>query len=190
VTRRSFAVVIGITLSALLQCDAISPKHRSAAPDTSARAPSATRTDRAEQALEDLDRRTAVPLLPMMANHQRENMRDHLVAVQEIISATSTGDFAAVERTSKRIGYSEQMGRMCSHMGLGAPGFTERAIAFHRTADTITAAARQRDHAGVLTALGATLATCTGCHAEFRQQVVDEATWSKLAESTAERPSH
>jgi hypothetical protein len=32
----------------------------------------------------------------------------------------------------------------------------------------------------VLKALGATLQTCTGCHATFRQQIVDEATWNRM----------
>ena len=34
--------------------------------------------------------------------------------------------------------------------------------------------------AGVLTALNETLATCTGCHSTFKQQVVDETTWASL----------
>jgi hypothetical protein len=129
----------------------------------------------------DLDTRTPVPLLPMMANHQKQNMRDHLLAVQEIVAGAAVGDFAAVERASARIGYSEQMGRMCTHMGAGAPGFTERALEFHHTADGIAAAAREQDQPKVLQALGATLARCTGCHAEYKQRVVDEATWKRLS---------
>jgi DNA-binding MarR family transcriptional regulator len=38
-------------------------------------------------ALDRMDTRAPVPLLPMMANHQKQNMRDHLVAVQEIVAA-------------------------------------------------------------------------------------------------------
>jgi hypothetical protein len=30
-----------------------------------------------------------------------------------------------------------------------------------------------------MTALSATLQTCTACHAAWKQQVVDEATWQK-----------
>jgi len=37
----------------------------------------------------------------------------------------------------------------------------------------------------VLRALGSTLQTCTGCHAKFRQSVVDEATWSFLTSTPA-----
>ena len=149
------------------------------APSTSTGAPT-TPTSGPQEALDRLDTRAPVPLLPMMANHQKQNMRDHLLAVQEIILALATDDFAAIERSAGRIGFSEPMGQMCSHMGAGAPGFTEQALAFHHTADTIAEAARQRDRAAVTRALGATLQTCTGCHAVFRQSVVDETTWNRL----------
>lgn len=135
----------------------------------------------AANALDHADSRNPVPLLPMMAHHQKQSMRDHLVAVQEVVTALASDDFAGVESASQRIGFSEQMGRMCTHMGAGAPGFTEQALEFHRTADRITAAARARDRNGVLTELGATLRTCTSCHAEWKQQVVDEATWQRLS---------
>jgi mono/diheme cytochrome c family protein len=77
------------------------------------------------------------------------------------------------------------MGQMCAHFGAAAPGFTDKALEFHRTADTIAAAAKEQDRAAVLKALGATLQTCTGCHATFRQQIVDEATWNRLTGTPA-----
>jgi len=132
------------------------------------------------------DSRLPLPLLPHMAQHQRQNMRDHLAAVQEIIAAVSLSDFAGVAKASARIESSEQMQRMCSHMGMGAPGFTEMALNFHHTADTIGAAARKGDQKEVLKALSATISTCVKCHETYRQQVVDEATWSRL---TAAKPS-
>jgi len=134
-------------------------------------------------AYEKLDARKAVPLLPMMANHQKQNMRDHLLAVQEIVAAVASDDFAAVEKAAGRIGYSEQMGQMCTHMGAGAPGFTEQALAFHHTADRIADAAKKKDKAQVLVELNATLQTCTACHAQWRQQLVDEAGWQKATAS-------
>jgi hypothetical protein len=135
-------------------------------------------------ALDGMDARTPVPLLPMMANHQKQNMRDHLVVVQEIVAALAADDFAGIERATGRIGFSEQMSQMCTHMGAGAPGFTEQALAFHHTADGIAAAARERDRGRVLSELSATLKTCTTCHATWKQQVVDDATWQRLS-STA-----
>jgi hypothetical protein len=55
-------------------------------------------------ALDEMDTRTPVPLLPMMANHQKQNMRDHLVAVQDIVHGLATNDFDAIGKAAKRIG--------------------------------------------------------------------------------------
>ena len=129
---------------------------------------------------EALDQRQSVPLPPMMAQHQKENMRAHLVAIQQIVAALSRDDFDAITAAAGRIGYSDTMAQMCTHMGAGAPGFTEMALNFHHTADTVGEAARRRDRGAVLAALANTLQTCTGCHATYQQQVVDEATWQRL----------
>ena len=124
----------------------------------------------------------------MMANHQKQNMRDHLVAVHEIVAGLSRGDFVEVERAAARIGFSEQMGQMCTHMGAGAPGFTEQALGFHETADRIASAAHAGDGGRVLVELAATLQTCTSCHAVWKQQVVDEPTWRRL--TSLATPAH
>ena len=76
------------------------------------------------------------------------------------------------------------MGQMCDHMGAAAPGFTAMALNFHHTADAIGDAARHGDRAEVLSALNRTLQTCVGCHATYRQEVVDEETWKKLTAAT------
>jgi hypothetical protein len=109
-----------------------------------------------------------------MAAHQKENMRDHLLAVQEIVTAAGAADFEGVERSAGRIGLSDDMHRMCSHMGQGAPGFTEQALEFHGTADKIGEAARAKDSVAVMRALGDTLGKCNGCHATFRQEIVEQ----------------
>ena len=142
----------------------------------------------ASESLDRMDTRAPVPLLPMMANHQKQNMRDHLAAVQEIVAGLASDDFASIERAASRIGFSDQMGQMCTHMGAGAPGFTEQALGFHHTADRIAEAARGRDRARVITELSATLQTCTACHARWRQQVVDEPTWRRMTSSAP--PTH
>lgn len=126
----------------------------------------------ANEALDKLDQRRPVPLLPMMAHHQKTNMREHLEAVQEVVAASAVGDFDRVAVAAQRMGFSESMGRMCEHMGAGAPGFTEQALAFHHTADEIVRAAKRQDSPAVLTALSKTLSACTNCHAAFKQQPV------------------
>jgi hypothetical protein len=178
------ALLVSITLAPLAAACA-----REATPPPGAASPaSAPAPSSAADALDRLDARTPVPLLPMMANHQKQNMREHLEAVQEIVVALAAEDFEGVARASARIGFSEQMGQMCTHMGAGAPGFTEQALEFHHTADRISAAARERDRARVLAELGATLRTCTGCHAAWKQRVVDEPTWTRLTSTSP--PAH
>ncbi len=126
------------------------------------------------------DPRTPLPLTAMMADHQKQEMRDHLRVIQEVTIALSEENFDAIVASAARIGWSDQQAAMCKHMGAGAPGFAERGEQFHHTADGIAEAARQHDHAGVEAALGATLATCTGCHETYRQQIVDDAAFTDL----------
>lgn len=134
------------------------------------------------------DMRKPLPLPEMMAAHQKENMREHLAAVQGIIAALGRDDMDGVAKASARLGYSEATGQMCEHLGAAAPGFTTMALSFHHTADTIGEAARRGDRAGVLTALDRTLQACVGCHSTYRQQVVDDATWKRLTAEAATAP--
>lgn len=168
-------VVFAAPLLLSLACSA--PRHPPTEAPAQAAPPAGERSPAA--ALDALDERSPVPLLPMMALHQKRNMQDHLLAVQEVVGALARDDLAAAAAAARRLGTSDEMMRQCDHMGRGAPGFTERAVAFHRTADGIAAAAEAGDTAAVLGALERTLATCTGCHATFKQQVVDDAEWER-----------
>jgi hypothetical protein len=163
--RLSFLVAISLYLG----CRA--PSGPDVTPEASAH-PTTFSPSNASEALDNLDRRRPVPLLPMMAQHQKQNMREHLEAVQEIVAAVAAGDFDGAGVSAKRMGYSETMGRMCEHMGAGAPGFSEQAVAFHHTADEIVAAAAKQDGPAVLAALSKTLRACTTCHATYKQRLV------------------
>lgn len=90
-----------------------------------------------------IDVRIPVPLLPKMALHQKQNMREHLESVQGVIDGLTRKDFRAIEASASKMGFTEEMGRMCERMGAGAPGFTEQALSFHKSADLIAAAARK-----------------------------------------------
>jgi cytochrome c556 len=150
------------------------------APPASSKSASATASSTSQDPtaeLAALDPRRPLPLQPMMAWHQKQNMMEHLVAIQRITDALARDDWDEVARAAARIGSSPQMQMMCRHMGAGAAGFTDMALDFHRRADAIGEAARARDEAAVLRATAKTLQACTGCHAVFRQEVVDAATW-------------
>lgn len=127
--------------------------------------------------LAELDTRQPVPLQPMMAWHQKQNMMQHLTAIQRITAGLAEEDWDEVAAAAELIEESPQMQQMCEHMGAGADGFTELALDFHRRANVIGEAARVHDGAGVLRATSSTLLSCTGCHAAFRQEVVDAETW-------------
>lgn len=170
-------VALALTAVAVAQTDAPS------APDPSANSTAAVCEARDE--LDRIDGRRPVPLLPQMAHHQKTNMRDHLLAVQEIVAGLAASDFVAVRSAAERIGTSDRMRQMCTHMGAGAPGFTDLALRFHETADGIAAAAAAEDREAVTRALSETLQTCNACHATFRQHVVDEGSWSESTGSSA-----
>lgn len=179
-THRLFSrLFVLFAMPALGACNRASPPPAATAPvaATPAAAPAAAPAESPAQTLDNLDTRKPVPLLPMMAHHQKRNMRDHLLAVQQIIAGVAVGDMPAVEKAAARLESSPQMAQTCNHMGAGAPGFTPTALEFHRVADGIGQAARQGDGTAVLTQLGATLQTCTSCHETWKQQVVDAQQW-------------
>ena len=127
-----------------------------------------------------IEERRPLPLLQMMADHQKQMMRDHLAAVQEIVTALSLDDFDAVQHAAVRLGYSDEVGKVCNHMGAASPAFTRQALAFHHTADDIVAAARERNRDRVLAELSTTLKACRACHAQWKQEIIDDATWNRL----------
>lgn len=144
--------------------------------------------------LNALDPRRPVPLQPMMAWHQKQNMQGHLVAIQRITDALAHEDWEGIGRASAPIESSPQMEQMCRHMGAGAEGFTEVALDFHQRADAIGEAARAHDAGAVLQAMSNTLQACTHCHATFRQELVDAETWQARTGSAhlpaMEHPGH
>lgn len=133
----------------------------------------------AAEELARMDTRRPVPLQPMMAWHQKQNMMEHLVAIQRITDGLAREDWDEVAAASALIEPSPQMERMCEHMGAGADGFTEAALDFHRRAVAIGEGARAHDGPATLRATAHTLEACTGCHATYRQEVMDAASWEQ-----------
>lgn len=166
--------ILGTTalgLLLLIGCDRSSASPPPASPPP---APAPTTAPRAAPQANAFDQRTPVPLSPMMAAHQKEQMRDHLRVVQEIAGALAVENYEAIAASTGRIASSEQQSMMCAHMGAGAPGFAELGEELHRTADGIITAAKRRDRAAVAAALEATLTKCVGCHETYRQEIVED----------------
>lgn len=170
-----------LVLALLASCERATPSPSLEGPAATRHAPASAHAHDADA----LDGRRPLPLLPTMAHHQKESMRDHLVAVRDVVAALARDDLATVGRSASRMASSERMGQMCTHLGAAAPGFSEQALAFHRAADGVVEAAASNDPARVLAALDTTLQHCTACHAAWKQQVVDEATWDRLTAAAA-----
>lgn len=141
-------------------------------------------------ALAQLDHRSPVHLQPMMAWHQKQNMMEHLVAIQQITDGLAREDWDTVARAASLIQSSPQMQQMCEHMGAGAEGFTELALEFHQRADKIGEAAKAQDSAATLHATSSTLLACTSCHAAYRQDIVDAETWQARTGSALPAGGH
>lgn len=190
--RHVLTTLLGLSIAGSVGCERSGPPPlvaSPAAPSTGAPAAGAPATGaEALGELNRLDPRRPVPLLPKMAWHQKQNMQAHLAAIQRITAALAGEDWEEVRAAAATIGTSPQMQRMCEHMGAGAEGFTELALEFHRRADGIGEAAATKDVARVLRATSGTLQTCVGCHAAYRQEVVDAGTYGRL--TGASPPSH
>jgi hypothetical protein len=176
---------VGLLVSLCLACNREEIPQMSTAPVSSAMesGPPASEGCVPIEDLNALDDRRPVPLQPMMAWHQKQNMMEHLVAIQRITDGLAREDWTAVAEASALIESSPEMEQMCRHMGAGTEGFSELALDFHRRADAIGAAARAQDVREVLLATSNTLQACTDCHASYRQEVVDAETWGMRTES-------
>lgn len=114
------------------------------------------------------DKRIPLNLPPMMAQHQKANMREHLKAVNEVVRYIGTKDFALASKTAhEKLGMTAQMKQMCDNM----PNETFRTMAldFHQSGDALAEALKTKDNERSLKALDTVLTKCTSCHEMFRQ---------------------
>lgn len=118
--------------------------------------------------MDSADRRISLDLSPEMKQHQLSNMREHLAAVQSIISLMSENKFEeAAGIAHARLGLTPEMQQMCSMFD--NERFMELGFAFHRSGDELGKVLKTRNMKASLRALDKTMAYCTECHATFRQ---------------------
>lgn len=120
------------------------------------------------------DGRTLVALPEPMRTHTIANMRDHLLALQEIDEALSKGDFAAASRIAEeRIGMSSLQSHGAAHIASFLPmPMQEIGTRMHRAASRLAGEAQNagasNDLRPVLQAKSAVLRECVACHAAYR----------------------
>jgi hypothetical protein len=120
------------------------------------------------------DGRVVIEMPDMMQIHMLANMRDHLLAIQEIQGSLAAGKYdAAADIAETRLGMSSLQTHGASHMaGFMPKGMQETGTAMHQAASRFAVisqeAAVTRDLPRALGALSDVTANCVACHAGYR----------------------
>lgn len=114
------------------------------------------------------DSRISLNLSPAMKQHQLSNMREHVVAIREIVGLIADNKFDnAAQIAHEKLGLTPDMQQMCG--SFGNDQFKTLGFAFHKSADDLADALKTKNTQTSLRALHQTLNYCVECHATFRQ---------------------
>lgn len=123
------------------------------------------------------DTRQSIALPVAMQEHMLANMRDHLVAVGEIVGALADGRFDAAAKVSEqRLGMSSLSLHGAAHMAPHMPPpMQDIGTSMHRVASRLAITIQDADvarspeaMAAVHRGLNEVLSACTSCHAAYR----------------------
>lgn len=121
-------------------------------------------------AVADNDRRQLVQLPQMMQQHMMSNMRDHLMALNEILISMGKGELdQAGEIAERRLGMSSLEKHGASHMaGFMPEAMRQAGTAMHKAASRFALKAEEGDLLPAYKMLSEVTATCVSCHAQYR----------------------
>ncbi|MEQ1611364.1 MAG: hypothetical protein ABL904_01315 [Hyphomicrobiaceae bacterium] len=120
------------------------------------------------------DGRELVHLPPPMVDHMLSNMRDHLLALQEMLDAMAKGEMDRVaEIAERRLGMTSLQLHGAHDMSKFMPkGMQDAGSGMHRAANRLAVAATDAGVTGdlkpALAAMATVTAQCAGCHAGYR----------------------
>jgi hypothetical protein len=123
-----------------------------------------------------VDTRQLVKLPERMRLHTIASMRDHLLALQQIVEALSGNAFEnAAAVAEKRLGMSSLDQHGAQHIAPFMPqGMRDLGTGMHREASRFAIEAQNAAAGGdsrpALAALAAVMQQCVGCHAAYRLQ--------------------
>jgi len=120
--------------------------------------------------LADDDSRKLVQLPEMMQQHMMSNMRDHLVAINEILIEMANSDFdKAAEVAEYRLGMSSLKSHGASHMARFMPdGMRQAGTAMHKAASRFALKAQEEEVLPAYNALSEVTSACVACHSGYR----------------------
>jgi hypothetical protein len=118
----------------------------------------------------DDDSRRLVQLPEMMQQHMMSNMRDHLVAINEILIKMANGDFEkAAEVAEYRLGMSSLKSHEAGHMAKFMPeGMRQAGTAMHKAASRFALKAQEEEILPAYKALSEVTSACVTCHSGYR----------------------
>jgi hypothetical protein len=120
------------------------------------------------------DPRVLVNLPPQLADHTLANMRDHLLALQEISEALAQGkNDKAAATAEQRLGMTSLRLHGAHEVAKYMPeGMQQAGTAMHRAASRFAIEAQNSDVTGdlkpALAVLGEVMNACVACHAGYR----------------------
>jgi len=116
------------------------------------------------------DSREFVQLPEQMQEHMLSNMRDHLVALSEILSQMTADNMdAAAEVAESRLGMSSLESHGASHMAKFMPeGMQAAGTNMHRAASRFALRAQEGDAVPAYKALSEVTAAFVACHQGYR----------------------
>ena len=120
------------------------------------------------------DRRVPVTFPAELREHTLENMRDHLLALQEIQAALATDKYDQASIVAEqRLGMTSLTAHGAHEVAQYMPkGMQEVGSAMHRSASRLSTAALDaavtKDVRPALAALAEVTANCVACHAAYR----------------------
>ena len=114
--------------------------------------------------------RLLVQLPEMMQQHMMSNMRDHLVAINEILINMANGEpEKAAEVAESRLGMSSLESHGASHMAKFMPeGMRQAGTSMHRAASRFALKAQEEEALPAYKALSEVSSACVACHSGYR----------------------
>jgi len=118
----------------------------------------------------DEDSRELVELPEMMQQHMMSNMRDHLMAINEILVYMANGQpDQAAEVAESRLGMSSLNTHGASHMAKFMPeGMRQAGTSMHRAASRFALKAQEGEALPAYSALTEVTSACVACHSGYR----------------------
>lgn len=120
------------------------------------------------------DARTVVHFPPALRTETLRNMRDHLLALQQMQDALARNELEQLARIAEnRLGMSSLKAHGAHHVaGHMPPGMQQIGSAMHRSASQLASVATEASATGdlkpVLSALAALTSQCVACHSGYR----------------------